>query len=706
MTHFIKKNKFHSALLLTFFAVSVHAQEMLHLDAVTVTAKGFESAVSDTARSINLIESDHIRRTEARALGDLLRGEPGIALAVDGSVGLDPIIRGLKRDQVLILVDGVRINAMQPPARGSLASYVNVDMIERIEVIRGPNSVLYGAGAMGGVINIITRSGDFSDTPTMSGWTRVGFTSVDDGARLAGGISLSNARNVLDISIAGLKTNDYQMGDGTRLQDSGTEQFAGYLRYRTVLAEGHEAQLRVQRDRREDVWYLASRRFLPDNIMMGPFSQPAGVNTHYAPHKTRTVFEASYDGQLHGAWDPKVSASIYRQELSRGNYDWNDRLQKNYRTSDSDFDTNGLRAQIALVPAPRHLLLVGVEAWQLKASPLSFLADANFDATVRTPLIIGGQIESQGIFIQDEIDLGDFLLSLGGRYDRVKGSADSIFVSPGNYRMTDLDRSDHTFSWAAGLNWSFHPALSPYISVSEGYRAASLLERYLTYPYSDGFNWVSNPQLQPERNRTLELGARGVLGNTQYAAAVFESQIRDYIGGSVFAPGFKNTVNLDNVRIRGLEVTIDHSLTSDINAFFVGTILRGDNQDPAFREPLVQMPPSEFSVGLEQRSTVGLQWQGKIRVVEKQSRTADQFTAGTERATSGFATADLAVGYRFPASSRLRENELTFSVNNAFDRDYREHVSGIVARNIDPANGVQDIKAPGRSIGLTWATRF
>ena len=702
----MKKRMIALALGLMFGTASAYAQETLQLDTVTVTAKGFEALVSDTARSVNIIESDRIRRTEARALGDLLRGEPGIALAVDGSVGLDPIIRGLKRDQILILVDGVRVNAMQPPARGSLASYVNVDMIERIEVIRGPSSVLYGAGAMGGVINIITRGGDFSETPSTSGWTRLGFTSVDDGRRLAGGISLSNARNVLDVSIAGLKTDDYKMGDGTRLQDSGTEQTAVYLRYRTILADGHEAQLRLQRDRRDDVWYLASRRFLPANIAAGPFSQPAGVNTHYAPKKTRTVFEASYDGWLNGTWDPKVSASIYRQELSRGNYDWNNRLQKNYRTSDSDFDTNGLRAQIELVPAPRHLLLVGVEAWQLKASPLSFLADANFDATVRTPLIIGGQIESQGVFIQDEINLGDFLLSLGARYDRVKGSADSIFVSPGNYRTAGLDRSDSTLSWAAGLTWSLNPALSPYISVSEGYRAASLLERYLTYPYSDGFNWVSNPQLKPERNRSLELGARGAMGDTQYALAVYESQIRDYIGGSVFAPGFKNTVNLDKARIRGLEVTIDHSLTPDINAFFVGTILRGDNQDPAFREPLVQMPPSEFTIGLEQRSPVGLQWQGKVRVVEKQSRTADLFTAGTERATSGFVTADLAVGYRFPVSSRLRENELTLSINNVFDRDYREHVSGIVARNIDPANGVQDIKAPGRSIGLTWAASF
>lgn len=89
-----------------------------------------------------------------------------------------------------------------------------------------------------------------------------------------------------------------------------------------------------------------------------------------------------------------------------------------------------------------------------------------------------------------------------------------------------------------------------------------------------------------------------------------------------------------------------------------------------------------------------------------QSRTADTFTENSERNTSGFATADLAVGYRFGPSAGFRSNEITFSVTNIANKTYREHVNEMTEARLDPANGVQDIWAPGRSFGLTWNAEF
>ena len=698
-------------------AVFAQADEATVLAPVTVTAKGYEALIADTPRSVNVIEADTIQRTQARSLGDLLRGQPGLAVAVDGAVGLDPIIRGLKRDQVLVLVDGVRINALQPPGRGSLASYVNVDMIERIEVIRGPSSVLYGSGAMGGVINIITRGGDFTEEPELNGWSRLGFTSVDDGVRAAVGVSASDPRNVLDLAVAHLDTDDYRMGDGERLDDSATEQTALSLRYRRQLAEGHEIQFQAQRDRREDVWYLASRNFR-DQELGGPFPQPDGLNTHYAPEKTRDLLELSYTGEFAGSWAPRLSASIYRQELERGNYDWNRELAQDYRTSDTDFDTDGARVQLEFSPHPQHMVLVGADTWKLQASPVSFIGRGNtgWDPTVRIPLIDDANLRSTGIFAQDDIYLDDFIVSLGVRYDEIKGSADRYlagFPPPDFapfYLENGLDKTDRNLSWFAGLNWDLNPGFRPYISLSEGYRSASLLERYLSYPYSDGFTWISDPQLEPERNRTFELGARGQIGATSYTLAIYESRIKDYIGGLVIrndeVAQIKQTVNLDEARIRGAEFTLDHDLGNGLNAFAWGTWLRGDNRDPAFDEPLYQMPPPELSLGLEQRQARGWQWLGQIRAVDGQDRTADIFGAGTERETSGFTTADVQVGYRFGPSAGFRGHELTLSVTNLLDRDYREHVNAMIEDRIDPANGAQDIKAPGRSVGLFWNATF
>jgi hemoglobin/transferrin/lactoferrin receptor protein len=686
-------------------AVAVHAEEVVVLEPVTVTAKGYEALVSETASSVNVIGQEEIRRSGARSVGDLLRGEPGLAVATDGSVGVDPIIRGLKRDQVLVLIDGVRVNAMQPPARGSLASYVSVDLIERIEVIRGPNSVLYGGGAMGGVINIITRGGSFTEEPSASGWSRLGYTSVDDGIRGAVGLSLANDRQLLDLSAAYLDADDYKTGSGERLDDSGTEQAALHLRYRAELAPGHEVQLRAQRDRREDVWYLASRRYLEKPITPPPgagLHQPDGLNTHYTPRQQRDLLEGLYEGELGGPWDARMTASLYRQELERGNYDWNRERAQDYRASDTDFPTDGGRLQVEFSPHPRHVLLAGIEGWRLKASPVSYVGFApDYDPTFRLPLIENGRLESRGLFLQDDIYLDAFTVTLGARYDEVEGTADRALGV-----AAPLDKTDHNLSWSAGLTWDLDRAFSPYVSVSEGYRSASLLERYLTYPYSDGFTWLSNPQLDPERNRSFELGARGRIGATSYSLALYESRIRDYIGGQVIAPNVKRTVNLDEARIRGAEFTLDHDLGTGLNAFAQGTWLRGDNRDPAFDEPLYQMPAPELTVGLEQIRELGWQWRGQVRAVAKQDRTADIFSGGNERETPGFATADAAVGYRFGPSAGFHQHELTLSVTNLFDKDYREHVNEMTARRIDPANGVQDLKAPGRSINIVWYAEF
>ncbi|WP_018872944.1 TonB-dependent siderophore receptor [Thioalkalivibrio sp. ALJ16] len=697
------------ASLLATPALAAAQESAPTLGTVSVTATGYETLIDETPASVTVIESSEIRNREARTLGDLLRGQPGIATAVDGSVGSDPIIRGLKRDQVLVLVDGVRINAMQPPARGSLASYVNVDLIERIEIVRGPSSVLYGAGAMGGVINIITRGGDFTEEPETRGFSRLGVTSVDDGIRGAVGVTVSNDRNVLDLSTAYLNTDDYKNGDGDRLRDSGTEQNAYHLRYRGKLAPGHEVQFRAQRDERKDVWYLASRNFNendPSGLPAG--APPLGLNTHYTPRQTRDLFELRYEGELSGAWAPRVEASVYRHELSRGNYDWNAELGRDYRTSDTDFTTDGLRVQTELVPADDQVLLFGTEAWRLRASPVSFIgAEANGfrpENAAPTPLVENGRIESTGVFVQHETYLDSATVNLGARYDEVRGSADAAMgVSE------PLDKTDRNFSWSAGLTWHLDEAFNPYFSLSEGYRSASLLERYLTYPYSDGFTWQSNPQLDPERNRTFEVGARGRIGATSYTVSAYESRIRDYIGGRVVegAPQpTKETINLDEARIHGVEALLEHAFTDAITGYASGTWIRGQNRDSRFDEPLTQMPPPEASIGLSQTVARGWQWDARLRAVASQSRTADIFTENSERNTSGFATADLAVGYRFGPSAGFRSNELTFSVTNIANKTYREHVNEMTEARLDPANGVQDIWAPGRGFGLTWNAEF
>lgn len=143
---------------LVLFVVPVSAQkDVMELDEVVVTASRYEESAMETPVSIEVIDQEEIEESNAKNLADLLDTYTGVYIKDNGSQAgtKSAKIRGASSDQVLILLDGVPYN---DPHNGGLdLSNVSSENIERVEIIKGPASVIYGANAMGGVINIITK---------------------------------------------------------------------------------------------------------------------------------------------------------------------------------------------------------------------------------------------------------------------------------------------------------------------------------------------------------------------------------------------------------------------------------------------------------------------------------------------------------------------------------------------------------------------
>ncbi len=153
-----------SAVTLAVSAGTATAQEEQQLDNIVVSASGFEQAMVDAPASISVISREELERTRVTSIADALRNVEGVDVggAVGKTGGRNISIRGMPSDYTLILIDGRRQNAagsVTPNGFGetSTSFFPPVSSIERIEVIRGPMSTLYGSDAMGGVINIITR---------------------------------------------------------------------------------------------------------------------------------------------------------------------------------------------------------------------------------------------------------------------------------------------------------------------------------------------------------------------------------------------------------------------------------------------------------------------------------------------------------------------------------------------------------------------
>ena len=137
--------------------IAAQAQEATNLDEIIVSGTRTEVAVEDSLVPAQVIGREAIQRSQARSLGELLQGRAGISIANQGGAGKITTLnlRGAESDHVLVLVDGVRMGSATAgqPALQDLP----IDQIDRVEIVRGPRSSLYGSEAIGGVIQVFTR---------------------------------------------------------------------------------------------------------------------------------------------------------------------------------------------------------------------------------------------------------------------------------------------------------------------------------------------------------------------------------------------------------------------------------------------------------------------------------------------------------------------------------------------------------------------
>ncbi len=132
--------------------------DVLDLEDVVVTASRAERDVVDVPESVSLVSSREIRERNSKTSAEALREEPGVFVQKTNHGGGSAIIRGLSSNQILLLVDGIRLNnSIYRLGNHQYLTTVDNQMIERMEVVRGPTSVLYGSDALGGTINLITR---------------------------------------------------------------------------------------------------------------------------------------------------------------------------------------------------------------------------------------------------------------------------------------------------------------------------------------------------------------------------------------------------------------------------------------------------------------------------------------------------------------------------------------------------------------------
>lgn len=666
-------------LLATCLASTVAAQPApAEPTVIVITAKGYASEAAAAPMSLVVLSRDELDRRGALNPGEALRGQPGLAVASDGAQGQNPVIRGLKRESIVLMVDGLRLNSAQPA--GAIASFLSLPLAERVEVVKGPASVLYGTGALGGVVNV--RLPQARLEPGLAVDASAATASGDGSARVAAAFNLGGSQQALMLGAAHAAVDDYRTPDGT-VPRTGYDSSALIGQARVRLGELQwRAGGQWQRD--EDVWYPGSTRPLPNPTL--------GSTTVRSPEQTRTLLETALE------WRPRAGLEaelrVYRQAMHRHIFAFNNLQQRDTSTTRVRFATTGAEARVLAEPHPLHRLSAGVQAWRMAASPERFIASPTpTSPLVRNDPFADGRIEALGAYVQNDIRLRALSLLVGLRHDRIEGSA----ASTNNGAVTTgLARRDSASSGSLGLVWRATPQLRPFANLSRGFRAGEMRERFEASPRADGFFYQGNPQVRPEQATQLELGLKLAGTAWQGQLSAYRNRISDYITGQVTGAvqgglPVKATVNLGRVTIEGVELDLAWAWRPGQRLLLKASALRGTNDDLA--EPLFQMPADELTLGWDGRLTDTLALDTRLRLVRRQDRVATRFARGTENPTHGFATADIGLAWQISPTHRLR-----VALRNLADRAYHEHLA-------DGVSG-QEIQAPGRSLSLSWQGRF
>jgi vitamin B12 transporter len=483
-----------SVLATALFAVMTpaFADGTTDLDSVVVTATRTEQTQSQTLSAVTVIDRADIERLQPASLADLLRGTPGMQLANNGGPGkaTSAFLRGTEADHVLVMIDGIKIGSATL-GQASLQD-IPVEQIERIEIVRGPFSSLYGSEAIGGVIQIFTRRPQGAFVPSFS--LGVGsYRDLNGSAGLAG--QSGNGWYSLEVShdqthgINACRIGAAEVGAACFADQPDKD---GYRNTAATLQGGYrfdeqwDADLRMFRSEGHN-WYDGTYTDSDKSA-----TQVVGGRVHYRPTK-----------------DVTLTLSLGSSGDFTKNY-----LQDVYVSRfDTHRDIGSLQADIGLWGG---LLSTGFDWQRDRVDSTTQYVNADTGAPVDSRI-------NRGVFAQWQQTFGSQSVQASVRHDD-----NSQFGG----------KTTGSLLWG----WDFTQTLRLTASYGTAFKAPTFNELY--YPY------YGNPDLKPERAKNFELGLRGSYGWGYWTLNAFQNKVTDLItyDASTQAPG-----NVEEARIRGVE---------------------------------------------------------------------------------------------------------------------------------------------------------
>lgn len=603
------------------------AQEVL--SPVVVTAP-LQTSQSDLVEGSSLLSGEELERRRAATLGETLQGMPGVSSTGFGPGAGRPIIRGQGGPRVRTMQNGLDTfdaatvspdHAVAAPMGGA----------QRVEVLRGPSTLLYGSSAIGGVVNVIDgRIPDSVPKNGVSGTARLDYGSAaQEKSGFAGIDAAVTGKFVVHGEAGALTADDYRAGGGGRIGNSAMHSQNGAVGA-SYLGESGYAGASVSR-------------------MNSYYGIPGDEAVHIDLQQTRL------DTRV-GLYDPLPMLEEVKLKLGYANY-LHDEIEPNGEPA-TRFDNDSREARLEAIHKPFFGGNDGVLGIQSNRRDFS----ARGEEAYLPPTVT----DSNALFLLERYDTGSWLFALGGRLEQVEID-----------NLTDTNDRDYTpASLSASATWRFTPGWQAGVALSYTERAPTAEELYANGAHLATRSFeIGNLNLGKEAAWHSELSLRKVQGDVTGGINLFATRYKDYIYGSFTG---NQQDGLDELQIsqtdadfRGVEVdaawTFWRGAEKNRRMGLDGGVdfVRAEDRSNSSALPLI--PPLGYRLGFTaEQDDIGFRLE--LAGVARQDR-----TGANETATDGYRVINAAVTWRpFEAN---RNVALLLQGRNLTDEEGRLHTS-------------------------------
>jgi len=602
------------------------------LEPIIVTATKLETPAREVASSVTVISEEDISTKQQTTVLDALRSVPAVDVVRQGGAGQQTSIfmRGANSEHTLVLIDGIQVNDPISPARFFDFAHLTTDNIDRIEVLRGPGSTLYGSDALGGVINIITQKGQGEPRLTVSAEGGSYETHREK-------IGLSGGNEKINYSLTASYLDSNGIGAASRKDDNSERD--GYENLST------SARIGLTPTDNFDLDFIV--RYIDSETEIDNFGGPAGDDPNFTLDNRSIFFRTQARLILFDdLWEQKLGFSLSDYDRSSHNDPDSDHPFDLVRSS-YDSRQHKIDWQNNLYLHETNTVTLGIEYEEEKGKS-DYYSESFFGPWSST--FPEKKTDTIGCYLQDTIRLWDRLFTtLGVRIDD-----HDEFGSQTTYRATSAYLFNTTGTKIRA-------------SYGTGFKAPSLIQ--LFDPVFGG-----NPDLDPEESEGWDVGIDQTFLNDQLTISLtyFENDFEDlivneFVGFDPILGPIYSYENVDNAETKGIELALTCQPVEDVIIRASYTYTETENEST--NEDLLRRPNNKFSADITyrflERGNVNL---NLLYVGERDDIFFNGVTFESGRTElANYTVVNLAAS--FMVTDKLR---LFGRVDNLFDEEYEE----------------------------------